>query len=69
MKTHREVKVSRLPDCDFCNSPAQYDGKTVIGPWANMCEVHFKQYGKGLGLGKGQKLVLGRPELTGQMGE
>jgi len=57
-KPHTEVVVSRLPKCDFCGKQAQYDGKTVMGPWANMCPTHFRMYGRGLGLGKGQKLVL-----------
>lgn len=26
--------------CDFCDSPAKYDGKTIYGPWAYMCERH-----------------------------
>lgn len=61
------VKVASLPDCDFCKyvsrptnkvEKAGYDGKTTEGPWANMCEAHFKKYGVGLGTGKGQKLVL-----------
>lgn len=52
------------PKCDFCKMlpsheevEAKYDGKTSIGSWALMCEEHFKRYGIGLGLGKGQKLV------------
>lgn len=62
------VTVSVLPGCDICKyvgppprKPAQiaaYDGKTTEGPWANMCEFHFKKYGVGLGTGKGQRLVL-----------
>lgn len=28
------------------------------GQWANMCQRHFDSYGIGLGLGKGQRLVL-----------
>ena len=51
------VKVAALPNCDFCGAAAHYDGKTKIGPWANMCENCFKKLGVGLGLGKGQKLV------------
>lgn len=48
-------------DCDFCSqnkkiTVAMYDAKTSAGPWAYMCEEHFKKYGIGLGLGKGQKL-------------
>lgn len=31
--------------CTFCNAPATYDGKTIMGPWANMCELHFNRYG------------------------
>ena len=31
--------------CDFCKQPAKYDGKTKLGPWAYMCEEHFKQLG------------------------
>lgn len=64
-KPHTEVAVDKLPSCDFCKQnplisyqAAQYDGRTKMGPWAYMCEEHFKQYGVGLGLGKGQKLVL-----------
>lgn len=62
---HTEVKVSRIPDCDIhkyelgqTGVPASYDGKTKMGPWANMCEDCFETYGVGLGLGRGQKLIL-----------
>ena len=62
-----EVRVATFPDCDFCQqevapgewvNKARYDGKTRFGPWANMCERHFRAHGVGLGTGKGQKLVL-----------
>jgi hypothetical protein len=59
-----EVTVSRLPDCQICKSrsdvpvPAAYDGKTVFGPWAYMCEADFAKYGVGLGTGEGQRLIL-----------
>lgn len=63
-----EARVARIPDCGICKfvgppagkhrQPAAYDGKTTEGPWAYMCEDHFAQYGVGLGLGKGQRLVL-----------
>ena len=54
--------ISELPPCDFCKmegreEPAEYDGKTKMGPWANMCQHHFDKYGVGLGAGLGQKLV------------
>lgn len=50
--------VSKLPKCDFCDKQAEYDGKTAMGPWANMCTLHFGQYGTGLGTGRGQKLTV-----------
>lgn len=56
-RPHTEVAVSKLPKCDFCSAVALYDGKTTMGPWANMCPRHFRTYGIGLGLGKGQKLI------------
>lgn len=55
--------------CDFCRqsglteSWAVVDGKTVYGPWANMCEYHFAEYGVGLGTGMGQAM-LGIEEVT-----
>lgn len=62
-----EVTVTHLPDCDICKSnspdekpePAAYDGRTTFGPWANMCEFHWQQFGIGrLGTGFGQRLIL-----------
>lgn len=53
-----EVKVHKLPECDFCGETAEYDGRTKAGPWGYMCGECFKLYGTGLGLGKGQRLVL-----------
>ena len=65
MKNHTQVEVPKLPQCDFCKQnplvlyqEAHYDGKTRMGPWANMCREHFKRFGVGLGLGKGQELIL-----------
>lgn len=60
------VFVTKLPDCDLCKldgdgshrRPAQYDGKTQMGPWAFMCPEHFERSGSGLGVGFGQQLVL-----------
>lgn len=47
------------PDCQLCdNEKARYDGKTVMGPWAYMCPTCFRMFGVGLGLGRGQRLVL-----------
>ena len=58
-----EVVVPELPACDLCKQEgrerdAEYDGKTVMGPWAYMCEAHFQRYGMGLGTGRGQKLIV-----------
>lgn len=36
---------SELPICDFCDEPARYDGKTIHGPWANMCPIHLAVHG------------------------
>lgn len=60
MNDHTEVEVTRLPECDLCadGTPAQYDAKTRMGPWGNLCERHFQRDGIGLGLGKGQRLVV-----------
>lgn len=60
MTTHESVEVPVLPRCDFnTDHPAAVvDGKTKMGPWAYMCEGCFQSHGVGLGLGKGQRLVL-----------
>ena len=65
---HTEVKVEVLPKCDFCDSQAAYDGKTKMGPWANMCEAHFKVSGIGLGLGRGQRLILNKKQRSEEPG-
>lgn len=31
--------------CDFCDRQALYDGKTIFGPWAYMCERHRRTVG------------------------
>jgi hypothetical protein len=50
--------VNKRPKCDFCERPAIYDGKTTMSGWAYMCDEHFSTYGIGLGMGKGQVLVV-----------
>lgn len=60
------VAVSQLPVCDICRhvesrirpERALYDAKTEFGSWANMCHDHMLVYGKGLGTGLGQRLVI-----------
>ena len=54
---HKAVLVSELPTCNFCGNIAEVDSKTVFGYWAYICCRCFKDYGTGLGLGKGQKLI------------
>ena len=47
-------------NCDFCHTSCDYayvDGRTLRGPWANMCLNCHVIYGVGLGTGKGQKFV------------
>lgn len=55
-----EVEVGHIPPCDICKgNPAAYDGKTVHGPWAFMCEGCWLWHGVGrLGTGYGQRLKL-----------
>lgn len=66
---HTKVTVERLPKCDFCGRIARYNSRVKSGieahlvfearyGWAYMCEACFAIYGVGLGLGKGQELIL-----------
>ena len=61
-KSHESVVVDALPECHFCGHErpkrATVDGKTQMGPWAYMCDRHFEELGVGLGLGRGQRLVV-----------
>ena len=67
------MTVVAFPDCDMHKMgtveliPAAYDGKTFLGPWAYMCEECFTDYGVGLGVGRGQRLVL-RPKTLEDLG-
>jgi len=59
--------VSELPLCNLCAdgyTRALYDGKTIYGPWAYMCQPCFNAYGVGLGTGKGQRLIVSVPTPT-----
>jgi hypothetical protein len=58
MPSGTKVFVEVLPKCDLCGATAAYDAVTVMGPWANLCKADFKKVGVGLGLGRGQMLVL-----------
>lgn len=51
--------VRTFPRCDFHSArEAEYDAKTIQGPWANLCGPCYIRFGVGLGTGKGQRLVL-----------
>lgn len=58
-----EVEVPELPNCNFCESsgvitPAEFDGRTTFGAWANMCDIHWTIFGCArLGTGFGQRLI------------
>jgi hypothetical protein len=45
--------------CDLCHIDISdkpfVDGKLVGGPWALMCEACHRQFGIGLGTGRGQR--------------
>lgn len=43
----KEVQLDKLPPCEFCKAPAEYDAPTVFGPWAYMCEGCLAQYACG----------------------
>lgn len=52
-----EFAISVPKYCDLCRSEilAGYvDGRTTMGPWANMCVSCHRTNGVGLGTGKGQ---------------
>ena len=45
-------------ECNLCGQVNLFefvDGKTRMGPWANMCMPCFKHVGVGLGVGRGQR--------------
>lgn len=72
IKSHKATLVYRMPDCDFCKQSgvdrvAKYDARTTYGPWANMCEIHFRNNAIGLlGTGHGQELIASHT-LTNEM--
>jgi hypothetical protein len=53
---------SAPPFCDLCHQAIKgrfVDGKTQMGPWANMCLACHRTQGCGLGTGKGQAYLYG----------
>lgn len=55
---HTSVEVAVLPACDMCSALGLRVVERGRGPWADMCLVHFEDFGVGLGLGRGQRLVV-----------
>lgn len=50
--------LSPVGEADDFGNPIEniiIDGATSLGPWALMSPASFEQYGRGLGLGRGQK--------------
>jgi hypothetical protein len=70
-RDHTEVDIIKIPRCDFCMAQgiitdALYDGCTKNGhTWANMCQLHYQMNGVGVGLGRGQRLIL-KEETKGE---
>jgi len=51
--------LGQTETCDICHGNLRaysrfVDGRTIMGPWALMCERCYLIYGKGLGTGVGQ---------------
>lgn len=48
----------KLKKCDLCREAdllTYVDGKTIFGPWGNLCINCHNKTGVGLGLGRGQQ--------------
>ena len=62
MAAKKRFWIGSPPDaCDICAAVLVgifIDGRTRMGPWANMCNTCHRQYGCGLGTGCGQKYQL-----------
>jgi hypothetical protein len=55
----KQTYVSELPACNaHPEREAHYDFATKMGPWMYGCDACFVTYGKGLGVGLGQRLVV-----------
>jgi len=55
------VYKRRQCDVPHCDEEALYDAKTIYGPWGYLCQHHFDVLGVGLGMGKGQRLIVKEP--------
>lgn len=61
----KSEKVFSLPHCDLCGAEAKYEGRTVLGEWAYMCETCFPLFGLGLGEAEG-RFLLSCPKCGGE---
>lgn len=56
-------------NCNLCERDLEgqpfVDGKTAMGPWAIMCKPCHKQFGCGLGTGKGQEYDAAGKKVAG----
>ena len=53
------IILDKIPLCDFCKKKeAIIDGKSILDVWGYMCRECYFEFGIGLGLGKGQELIL-----------
>ncbi len=61
MDEYKEKIVDELPHCDICDQDhkqkAFVEGKTIFGPWANMCGLCHLSHGIGFGEEKGKILI------------
>ena len=59
--------LEERPPCDLCRArPAAIDGQTRHGSWAYMCIPCHEVHGVGLGLGRGQRLLIDAPTPGGE---
>lgn len=40
----KDAILNKIPQCQFCGTDAAYDAKTNFGPWAYVCEAHYKSH-------------------------
>jgi hypothetical protein len=54
--------LAQRPMCDICGQrQAAIDGRTKSGRWAFQCVPCYEVHGVGLGVGKGQRLLIDPP--------
>lgn len=60
---HQPMWLNPVPyQCSICGELVRdtfIDGVTVRGPWAIMCQTCHRLFGRGLGIGRGQRYTRG----------